>query len=104
MRRCFSMWMGVVLLTALAPADDSLRAVADDETKTDPPPQVERDGTTSRDGQASPRERVNSSFDRTSPPLDEMIPDVAGYDANGKPIRLRELRGRHTVLVFGCLT
>ena len=34
----------------------------------------------------------------------EMLPDVTVYDAAGKEFRLRSLRGRYTVLVFGCLT
>ena len=104
MQRCFTKWMGIALLTALASAASSVRAIADDETKSDPPPRVDRDRNAPGDGQASPRERVNSSFDRTSPPIGEMVPDVTGYDANGKAIRLRGLRGHHTVLVFGCLT
>ena len=104
MRCCFEKWLRVFLLTALVPVASSLRAVGDDEAKNDPPQRVERDGNAPGGEQASPRDRVNSSFDSTSPPLGEMIRDVAGYEANGKPIRLRDLRGHHTVLVFGCLT
>lgn len=104
MQRGFTTWMGVALLTALASTTSSLRAIADDESKTDPPPQVERDRNALGDGKASPRERVNSSFDRMSPSIGEMVPDVVGYDANGKEFRLRDLKGHHTVLVFGCLT
>jgi hypothetical protein len=92
------------LLTALVSVASSLRALGDDEAKSDPPQRVERDGNAQGGEQASPRERVNSSFDRTSPSIGEMIPDVAGYDAQGKQVRLRDLRGHHTVLVFGCLT
>lgn len=33
-----------------------------------------------------------------------IIPDVTVYDENGNTFSTRELRGQHTVLVFGCLT
>jgi hypothetical protein len=32
------------------------------------------------------------------------LPDVSGFDASGGVIRLRDLKGHYTVLVFGCLT
>jgi len=51
-----------------------------------------------------PRERVNRIFDELSPPPGEPLPDVTIYDAQGRKFPLRNLRGRHTVLLFGCLT
>ena len=32
------------------------------------------------------------------------IPSVAGFDADGNPLALTKLQGKHTVIVFGCLT
>lgn len=32
------------------------------------------------------------------------LPDLAVYDAAGKPFQLSQLKGSYTVLVFGCLT
>ena len=32
------------------------------------------------------------------------LPDVSAYDADGNELRMSELRGHYTVLVFGCLT
>lgn len=32
------------------------------------------------------------------------IPDVKFFDADGKEMSTRDLRGKHAVLVFGCLT
>jgi len=32
------------------------------------------------------------------------MPDVAGFDAEGNPLALTTLHGKHTVIVFGCLT
>lgn len=34
----------------------------------------------------------------------DALPDLTGYDSNGKEFRLRGLKGHYTVLVFGCLT
>ncbi len=36
-------------------------------------------------------------------PRDPM-PLVAGFDAEGNPLALTKLHGKHTVIVFGCLT
>jgi hypothetical protein len=32
------------------------------------------------------------------------MPDVAGFDAEGNPLALTKLHGKHAVIVFGCLT
>ena len=32
------------------------------------------------------------------------MPNVAGFDAEGNPLALTRLHGKHTVIVFGCLT
>ncbi len=32
------------------------------------------------------------------------MPNVAGFDAEGNPFKLTKLHGKHTVIVFGCLT
>jgi cytochrome oxidase Cu insertion factor (SCO1/SenC/PrrC family) len=52
----------------------------------------------------TPREQVIKSFDRKAPQVGEPLPDVTLLDADGKEFRLASLRGKHTVLVFGCLT
>jgi len=39
------------------------------------------------------------------PRVGDTLPDVTAIDENGKPFPLREkLKGKRTVLVFGCLT
>ncbi len=48
---------------------------------------------------ASPRQRVNGRFDQNSPNIGELLPDVSVYDADGKPLKLRSLKGNYTVLV-----
>jgi cytochrome oxidase Cu insertion factor (SCO1/SenC/PrrC family) len=52
----------------------------------------------------SPRDQVNRGFDRSAPQLGEPLPEVTLYNARGEQVRLSDLRGQHTVLVFGCLT
>lgn len=34
----------------------------------------------------------------------QAVPDVAGYDEQGERFELSRLKGKHTVIVFGCLT
>jgi len=39
------------------------------------------------------------------PRVGEVMPDVSAFDSNGKPFSLRQkTKGRHAVIVFGCLT
>ncbi len=52
----------------------------------------------------SGRDRLSRRFNDASPKLGELLPDVGGYTADGKPVRLRSLQGDYKVLVFGCLT
>lgn len=104
MRRWIAKWWGVALVVALAPAGSPLRVIGDDEVKSDSESRPTETGKKSAEEQASPRARVNRSFDTKSPQIGEVIPDIAGYDSAGKEFRLRDLRGQHTVLVFGCLT
>ena len=55
-------------------------------------------------GVESPKERVNRKFESTAPGIGEPLPDVTVLDADGREFSLRSLRGKYTVLVFGCLT
>ena len=47
---------------------------------------------------------AQGTFDDVSPTLGELVPDVEVLDEKGEPFELRGFRGRHTVLVLGCLT
>jgi len=38
------------------------------------------------------------------PEAGQQLPDVEIYDAEGDPFRTSLLRGKYTVLIFGCLT
>ena len=33
-----------------------------------------------------------------------VMPEVSAFDSEGKPFQLSSTRGKHTVIVFGCLT
>ncbi len=48
-------------------------------------------------------ERLVQRFDRAAPQIGDPLPDVSAYDADGKPFKLRSLKGHYTVLTFGCL-
>ncbi|MDP1563665.1 MAG: hypothetical protein Q8M16_19975 [Pirellulaceae bacterium] len=52
----------------------------------------------------SPRDAVDSAFNRKSPEVGDTVPNLAAYRADGSTVRLHDLKGKHTVLVFGCLT
>ncbi|MEX2174579.1 MAG: hypothetical protein WD872_09465 [Pirellulaceae bacterium] len=43
-------------------------------------------------------------FLRSKPRIDDPLPDVTIYAADGSPLKTADLRGHYTVLTFGCLT
>jgi hypothetical protein len=51
----------------------------------------------------APRETVTRAF-ASAPKVGEPLPDVTVYDDAGREFPLASLRGKHAVLVFGCLT
>lgn len=77
-------WLGLCLL-ALAPLETALAQQA---------------GPTDRPGWNQLRQR----FEKEAPQVGQPLPDLEGFDEKGRPFRLGQLKGRYTVLVFGCLT
>lgn len=59
---------------------------------------------TRRGQSGSARSRLNRRFSESGPAVGEMLPNLSAYDADRHPFSLRSVRGRYTVLVFGCLT
>ena len=51
-----------------------------------------------------PRQRVIRIFNETSPPVGAPLPDLKCFAEDGSSFKLGNLKGRYTVLVFGCLT
>ena len=49
-------------------------------------------------------ERYNLRHLDQPPLLNERVPEVEIFDAEGNPFATGKFRGRYTVLVFGCLT
>jgi len=47
---------------------------------------------------------VNERFERSSPAVGQPLPELTCYDAAGAEVKLHEVKGHYTVLVFGCLT
>lgn len=66
-------------------------------------PDKRRPGQSSKKTESS-RDRLNRRFNESSPKIGELVPEVTGYTADGKPVSLRSLEGDYKVLVFGCLT
>jgi hypothetical protein len=50
------------------------------------------------------REAVSRAFMAGAPDVGEPFPEPTIYDDAGREFLLRSLRGKYTVLVFGCLT
>lgn len=46
----------------------------------------------------------NKRFLSNKSMLGKEAPDIGFFDADGNPFRLAAVRGKHTVVVFGCLT
>ena len=91
MRTLFAVLIGGVLFAQGVLAQDLRR---------DAPRRPESKANKSESG----RDRLSRRFNDASPKLGELLPDVGGYTADGKPVRLRSLQGDYKVLVFGCLT
>jgi hypothetical protein len=48
---------------------------------------------------------LEERFEAASPGIGKRVPNVPVYTAEGEKVRFRELvQGKHTVVVFGCLT
>ena len=45
-----------------------------------------------------------ANFGRKAPQVGEQLPDITLFRADGSPLKLRDLKGHYSVLVFGCLT
>ena len=57
---------------------------------------------------APPPARIDTSRDddflKERPRVGDRLPDLTANTPDGTEVRLADLRGHHTVLVFGCLT
>lgn len=65
--------------------------------------------TAQRPQQARPGEQGASregsgSLERAGLKVGQQMPDVTIYDENGEKFPLSRVKGKHAVLVFGCLT
>ena len=49
-------------------------------------------------------DRYNAQFEPVDPKLGSTIRDLVAFDENGKAININQLKGKYTVLTFGCLT
>jgi len=51
-----------------------------------------------------PGRQPSAQFPQVTRLVGEQLPDINVVDAAGKSISTSDLRGKYTVLVFGCLT
>ena len=49
-------------------------------------------------------DRYEKRFAPRDPKVGSIVADVSAYDEDGDEFALKQTRGKHTVLVFGCLT
>ncbi len=49
-------------------------------------------------------QKREQQFLLTKPRINDPLPDVTVYEADGSPFKTADLRGHYTVLTFGCLT
>lgn len=50
-------------------------------------------------------DRYNKRFEKQTPLIgDPVLDGLTAFDEHGKTFAFEELKGKHTVIVFGCLT
>lgn len=55
-------------------------------------------------GASRPGSPGSSTLERTGLKLGQALPDLTIYDDEGGEFRVADVKGKHTVIVFGCLT
>ena len=47
---------------------------------------------------------ANAQYLKQDPKIGSVAPDIQAWDENGDEFQLGSTRGKHTVIIFGCLT
>ena len=55
-------------------------------------------------GRGSAQSGLYETFSQYGVKVGDPLPDITLVDAEGEPFPLENLKGNHTVIVFGCLT
>lgn len=55
-------------------------------------------------GASRPGSPGSSTLERSGLKLGQKLPDLTIFDDEGGEYRLADMKGKHTVIVFGCLT
>ena len=55
-------------------------------------------------GPAAGQMREDPEFVKKAPTVGDPLPELTVYTADGKEFKTADLRGKHVVLTFGCLT
>jgi hypothetical protein len=61
-------------------------------------------GASRAPGGGGPGSAGSSTLERSGLKVGQQMPDVTIYDENGEKFSLSRVKGKHAVLVFGCLT
>ena len=64
--------------------------------------QIEGASESDATADVSTREALKNHFDDHPPLIGSALPDVLAMDADGNEIRLGDLKGHYSVIVFGC--
>lgn len=64
----------------------------------------QRGGGNSRAGSGTLERAGSGTLERAGLKVGQQMPDVTIYDENGEKFPLSRVKGKHAVLVFGCLT
>lgn len=61
-------------------------------------------GTQARGGGSRPGSAGSSTLERTGLKIGQKVPDITIHDDKGRPFSMANLKGKYTVITFGCLT
>jgi cytochrome oxidase Cu insertion factor (SCO1/SenC/PrrC family) len=89
MKRIFSLFALAALCCSIATAQ---------------PPQGGQQRGQRRGGGSRPGTLGSDTLERAGIKLGQLLPDLTIFDEAGDKFRLADVKGKHTVIVFGCLT
>lgn len=61
-------------------------------------------GRTGGGGGSKPGTAGSATLENAGLKLGQTLPDLTVFDEKGEKFRLADVKGKHTVIVFGCLT
>ena len=113
--RRFLFWPLALLVAFATPAfvpntwaaQETATTPAKQEKDAEANPAAEKQDEAKQEPPKKPTEfaaRFNERFLKSKPLIGETVSGLKAYDEKGNPIDLNDRKGKHAVLVFGCLT